>query len=63
MSLLWKILKRYGAGPVELASRVLGAVLDFGKKVLVYLCLAVVLTAGYILDLIDPEDTTTPPAV
>ena len=36
---------------------------DFARRLVIYACLAVVLAAGYVLDLIDPEGDTPPPAV
>lgn len=54
MSLIFKIAGRAGT----FAAKAAGAVIDAAKKIVVYLCLVMVLIAGWILDRLDPPEKT-----
>jgi len=55
MSIIWNLLKKYGARPLDLAIRA-GAVIDAAKKIVVYLCLVLVLAASALADRLDPPE-------
>ena len=56
MSIIWDLLKKYGARPLDLAVRAAGFALDAAKKVIVYLCLVLILAASALADRLDPPE-------
>lgn len=58
MGMIWNILKKFGARPLDLAIRAAGVILDAAKKAVVYLCLVLVLAASALADRLDPPDKT-----
>lgn len=58
MRTIWNLIRKYGSGPLDLALRAAGAVIDAAKKTVVYLCLVLVLAASALADRLDPPDKT-----
>lgn len=51
---LYRLIRAAGGG----LKRAAAAALDFARRLVIYVCLASVLIAGWILDRLDPPDKT-----